>query len=87
MISAPGLTSLLRHRRQVQVNKKKQEIEIVVYDGGDEDDPSTIIDREIIYDGGGEDGESNKSYNSIPSRACRYLGKEQSNLSLWRTGI
>lgn len=32
---------------------KKENIPIIIYDGGDEDSPSS--DKEIIYDGGGED--------------------------------
>lgn len=35
--------------------KQKENISIIIYDGGDEDSPS---DKQIIYDGGGEDGES-----------------------------
>lgn len=35
---------------------KKENISIIIYDGGDEDSPSP---SQIIYDGGGEDGESN----------------------------
>ena len=37
---------------------ESQNIEIIVYDGGDEDIPATMI-KEVIYDGGGEDDKSN----------------------------
>jgi hypothetical protein len=37
---------------------ESQNIEIIVYDGGDEDIPASLS-KEVIYDGGGEDDKSN----------------------------
>ena len=36
---------------------KKEKVTIIIYEGGDEDDPSTLVNKDIIYDGGGEDDE------------------------------
>ena len=37
---------------------RQPNIEEIIYDGGDEDIPTTI-EKEIIYDGGGEDAKNN----------------------------
>ena len=45
-------------KTQKQPKNQKPNIEIIVYDGGDEDIPASLS-KEVIYDGGGEDDKSN----------------------------